>query len=60
VLTTHSGSLGWWDDDHLFYAQSDGLYLYDLNARRDQRIATVPDVCRGRGLSCNSSEVQPR
>jgi Tol biopolymer transport system component len=59
VLKAYLPSLGWWSNNQLFYAGLDGLHVYDLADRRDQRIAPLPDVCRGRGLSCGSFEVQP-
>lgn len=59
VLKIRPASLGWWSNDHLFYALSDGLHVYDLADHHDERIARLPDVCRGRRLSCGSFEVQP-
>jgi Tol biopolymer transport system component len=59
VLKVHTSSVDWWDNDHLFYAQWDGLHVYDLNKRHDERIAPLPDVCRGREIDCGSFEVQP-
>jgi Tol biopolymer transport system component len=59
LLGIRAYSVGWWSNDHLFYALGNGLYVYDLRSHRAERVGPVPDVCRGRGLACGSFEVQP-